>query len=132
MQNLKIVIMHARRGHFTVSAAPLALFLGATLVAAATCGAALQRYLTPMLSVAYADTALVSSRVVREAAFVRENVNMLASRLGTLQAKVATIDGLGRRVAEAAGLARTDPELSRELFGEQEATQVMDDVFTDR
>lgn len=135
IRNLKIVIMHAHSAtdrHFSVSAAPLVLLVGAALVAAATCGALLQRYLSPRLAAPHAETSFEPSRALREAAFVRENVNLLASRLGTLQAKAASIDGLGRRVAAVVGLAHLDPELSRELAGGQEARQVMDEVFTDR
>ena len=44
--------MHARDGqdgHFTLGGARLALFLGGALVTAAIFGAALQRYITPIL-----------------------------------------------------------------------------------
>lgn len=69
----------------------------------------------------------------RDTAFVRENVTMLATKVGTLQAKLASIDGLGRRVAQVAGVAYTDPELATQLQGmPEEATHVMDDLFTDR
>jgi hypothetical protein len=74
----------------------------------------------------------------RDTDFLRGNMNLLAAKVGALQAKLVSIDGLGQRVAKVAGVAYTDPELAKQLAVAQpealtqpEATQVMDDLFTD-
>jgi len=130
---VKIVIMHARAGQagqLTLGGMRLAALLGAGLIMAAGAGAALQRYSTPMWPAAHAAVAPIHEKeAAREAAFVRENINMLAAKVGALQAKLVSIDGLGRRVAEVAGVAYTDPELAGAMA--QEATGAMDDLFTD-
>lgn len=41
----------------------------------------------------------------------RDSINHLAERIGVMQAKLIAMDGLGKRVAQSAGLAYTDPEL---------------------
>lgn len=131
--------MHAqpgREGHFTLGGGRLALLVGATLLTAAIVGAAVQRYMSPSAPAAYAVDWPAYAQAVspdRDTAFVRENVTMLATKVGTLQAKLASIDGLGRRVAQVAGVAYTDPELATQLQGmPEEAAHVMDDLFTDR
>lgn len=134
--------MHARDGqdgHFTLGGARLALFLGGALVTAAIFGAALQRYLTPILPAVHTvGWPLAGQQPGRDADFLRGNMNLLAAKVGALQAKLVSIDGLGQRVAKVAGVAYTDPELAKQLAMAQpealtqpEATQVMDDLFTD-
>jgi len=130
--------MHARGeedGHLTLEGMRLAALLGVLLVAAAVFGASLQRYLAQAASVTssgmpdYAG----SEHPGQDAAFMRESVNTLAAKVGTLQARLASIDGLGKRVAQAAGVAYSDPELAgTQAPSLDEATQVMDDLFTDR
>ena len=75
----------------------------------------------------------------RDADFLRGNMNLLAAKIGTLQAKLVSIDGLGQRVAKVAGVAYTDPELAKQLASAQpsvstqpEASGVMDELFTDQ
>jgi len=126
--------MHARAGQagqLTLGGMRLAMLLGAGLVMAAGAGAALQRYSTPVWPAAHAAVvdSVPGQQAVREAAFVRENINMLASKVGALQAKLVSIDGLGRRVAQVAGVAYTDPELAGAMA--PEATGAMDDLFTE-
>ena len=65
-------------------------------------------------------------------------MNLLAAKIGTLQAKLVSIDGLGQRVP-VAGVAYTDPELAKQLASAQpsvstqpEASGVMDELFTDQ
>lgn len=138
---MKIVIMHARDGrdgHFTLGGARLALFLGVALVTAAIFGAALQRYLTPILPTVQTVGWPLAGQPGRDTDFLRGNMNLLAAKVGALQAKLVSIDGLGQRVAKVAGVAYTDPELAKQLAVAQpealtqpEATQVMDDLFTD-
>lgn len=121
-----------RQSHLTLGGARLALFFSAALVTAAMFGAAAQRYITPILPSASPLKWSASEQPGRDADFLRENLNLLASKVGTLQAKLVSIDGLGQRVAKVAGVAYTDPELAQQLAAPQEAVQVMDDLFTDR
>ncbi len=133
--------MHARDGqdgHFTLGGGHLALFVGLALITAAIFGAALQRYLTPILPAVHTVGWPLSNQPGRDADFLRGNMNLLAAKVGALQAKLISIDGLGQRVAKVAGVAYTDPELAKQLAVAQpealiqpEATQVMDDLFTD-
>ncbi|ARP97562.1 M23 family metallopeptidase [Bordetella genomosp. 13] len=129
--------MHARGGqpgHLTLEGVRLAALLGVLLVAAAVFGASLQRYLAQTASVTASGMPDYAGdpHPDREAAFLRETVNMLAAKVGTLQARLASIDGLGKRVAEVAGVAYSDPELAQATVTHDEATDVMDDLFTDR
>ena len=134
--------MHARDGqdgHFTLGGTRLALFLGGALMTAAIFGAALQRYITPILPAVHTVGWPLSEQPGRDADFLRGNMNLLAAKVGALQAKLVSIDGLGQRVAQVAGVAYTDPEVAKQLAVAStdanhapEATQVMDDLFTDR
>src|SRR5690606_10160740 len=129
---------HARDGQpgqFALGGAQLVLVLAALLATAALIGATVQRYLTPVAPAAYSvDWAAYAqdAQPGREAAFLRESVSMLAAKVGELQAKLVGIDSLGRRVAQVAGVAYTDPELAAELNAPAHAEHVMDDLFTDR
>lgn len=130
--------MHARDGQpgqFALGGVQLILVLAALLATAALIGATVQRYLTPVAPAAYSvDWAAYAhdTQPGREVAFLRENVGMLAAKVGELQAKLVGIDSLGRRVAQVAGVAYTDPELAAELDAPAQAEHVMDDLFTDR
>ncbi|OWT73005.1 MULTISPECIES: M23 family metallopeptidase [unclassified Achromobacter] len=106
--------MHARGGsdgHLTLGGSRLALLLGALLALAAMIGAysaSMYRNLSAP-QVGSDATPLASEQAVRNAAFVRDNLNMLAGRVGALQAKLIGIDALSRRLAAAAGVTLTDP-----------------------
>ena len=135
---MKIVIMHAREGQpgqQVLGGVRLGLVLAAMLATAALIGATVQRYLTPIAPPAYSvDWVSHSSdgKAERDSAFLRENVGLLAAKVGELQAKMVGIDGVGRRVAKVAGVAYTDPELAAGLNTPAQAEQVMDNLFTDR
>lgn len=135
---MKIVIMHAREGQpgqQILGGVRLGLVLAALLATAALIGATVQRYLTPIAPPAYSvDWASYSPGVQaeRDAAFLRENVSLLAAKVGELQAKLVNVDSVGRRVAKVAGVAYTDPELAAGLNAPVQADQVMDNLFTDR
>lgn len=47
----------------------------------------------------------------QHADYIRENVSMLAAKLGDMQARLITIEGVAHRVAEAAGVSYTAPEI---------------------
>lgn len=51
----------------------------------------------------------------RDAAYLRESISLLADKVGVLQAKVIAINGLSHRVAKAAGVQHTEPELHANL-----------------
>ena len=57
----------------------------------------------------------IATGVRGDSEYIRQNVAMLAAKVGNLQAKVAGLEGLGRRVAETAGVAYTDPEIQAAL-----------------
>lgn len=130
--------MHAREGQSgqqALGGARLVLVLGALLATAALIGATVQRYLTPITPPAYSvDWASYSpgGQPERDAAFLRENVSLLAAKVGELQAKLISVDSVGRRVAKVAGVAYTDPELVASMKTPAQADQVMDNLFTDR
>lgn len=99
--------------------------LGA-MAASAAAGAWAQSYYSRLTAVSVAQQSAVGKQVARDSAFVRENVNVLASRVGDLQATLIAMNGLGKRVAEAAGVSYTDPEIHAGL--EQAALPVMDPI----
>lgn len=55
------------------------------------------------------------SQASRDSVYIRESVRLLADKVGELQAKIIAVNGLSRRVAEAAGVQYTEPELQRTL-----------------
>jgi len=67
---------------------------------------------------------LYSANLARESEYSRGQVEVLAAKLGDLQAKIIEMDGLSRRVAENAGIPYTDPEIQAGL--DQAAPPVMD------
>lgn len=122
--------MHARGDRtlrLKLGGARLAALVGGLLIAAAAVGALVQRHVSPaVLPAAYADA--LSGDVMaslRDGAFARENLKMLAGRLGTLQGKLAAMDGLSRRVAETAGVPYGD-SASQAAEGE---VQIMDGLL---
>lgn len=50
-----------------------------------------------------------------DAVYLRESLAVLADKVGALQARIIAVDGLGHRVAEAAGVQYTEPELQASL-----------------
>lgn len=63
----------------------------------------------------------------------RDSINHLAERIGVMQAKLIVMDGLGKRVAQSAGLAYTDPELIGALEpSASDAPDAADSLMTDK
>jgi murein DD-endopeptidase MepM/ murein hydrolase activator NlpD len=147
--------MHARGGsdgHLTLGGGRLAFLMGTLLALAAMIGAygaSMYRNLSMPQPQAGSDIMpLASEQAIRNAAFVRDNLNMLAGRVGALQAKLIGIDALSRRVATAAGVTLIDPDANGNGAAAQvpaadgkpalmssadpQADDVMDDNFTDR
>lgn len=112
---MQIIIVHPRlRQARTLTITPrlIAGVLGG-LVATVLSATALLHYLTAdaTLSLPWTATAAVSaSKGVNDAheqAFMRENINLLARRVGEMQAKLVQLDALGERVAGLAGVTPT-------------------------
>jgi len=74
---------------------------------------------------------VITEQVSRDSAYLRQNVNQLASKVGDLQARLIAMDGLGKRVAEAAGVAYTDPEVAATL-DHSTLPPIMDDIGGDQ
>ena len=125
---MKLIIMPSKPGEqeiLSLSAGWLIVSLAILLAAAMAAGAALQRVIwvaqpetqphtvlwTPTLSNTQADHHVLEA---------------LASRVGALQASVLKLDGLGRRVAQVAGLPDSHLTTLNEL---PEATVVLDDML---
>jgi murein DD-endopeptidase MepM/ murein hydrolase activator NlpD len=83
-----------------------------------------QRVARPVLSTD--QERAIADQLSRDSAYVRESVGQLAARVGDLQARLIEMDLLGKRVAKAAGVSYTDPEVQASL--EQPAVNVMDDI----
>ncbi len=61
-----------------------------------------------------------------QAAAMQDNVTRLAEKVGGLQAKLIEMDGVSKRVAKAAGIAYTDPELADSMPAQD--LEVMDSM----
>lgn len=71
----------------------------------------------------------IAELAARDSEYVRQNVSLLATKVGNLQAKLIAMDGLSKRVADAAGVSYTDPEVHASL--EQGGVSVMDYITTE-
>lgn len=110
--------------------AVIALMAGAAMAASAVAGAWVQSQLgaRPMLDAE--QSRAIAEQASRDSAYIRENVSLLASKVGDLQAKLITMDSISKRVADAAGVLYTDPEIQANL--EPSATPVMDYITDDQ
>lgn len=108
----------------------VALLVVCAMGASAMAGAWIQaqRSVRPVLSAQ--QERVISEQVLRDSAYVRQNVTLLASKVGDLQAKLIAMGGLSKRVAEVAGVSYTDPEVQASI--EQVGmSPVMDDISTE-
>ena len=62
----------------------------------------------------------ITELAARDSSYIRDNVKLLASKVGDLQGKLIAMDGLGKRIAETAGVSYTDPELFASLARDDE------------
>lgn len=85
------------------------------LCASAFAGAWVQArfYTEPAMSPLHEQALL--SQASRDSDYIRESVRLLADKVGELQAKIIAVNGLSRRVADAAGVQYTEPELQKNL-----------------
>ncbi|CAM3772844.1 Peptidase M23 domain-containing protein [Bordetella sputigena] len=101
--------MHARRGsagHFTLEGGRLALLMSGALLLAALAGALVSRGLAPasVLPVARAGAVPQDPQPGYSDDALHQALAMLAAKVGTLQARLAGVDALSRRLAIAAGV----------------------------
>lgn len=94
------------------------------LAASAGAGAWVQASLHSQPVLSNEQEQLIAEQVSRDGAYVRQNLDLLARKVGDLQAKVIAMDSLGQRIAEAAGVANESPELQASL---DQSVSVMDD-----
>lgn len=88
--------------------------VGVVVVAMAVSAAAgawvqAQRAQAPAPSVA--QQRALGKQLARDTLYLRENMKLLAGRVGEMQARLIQLDELGNRVAKAADVAYTDPEI---------------------
>lgn len=126
---MKIMIVHrSGGGEFTrrvLGGLPVTLLLVAGLVAAAALGALGMRYWDIRGGVPREEV-VPPEQMLRDSAFLRDNVSLLAGKVGDLQARLATLDGLGRRLANRAGLRVPEGEFQTDAI--KPAAGVMDDT----
>src|SRR5690606_4289013 len=106
----------------------IVLLCVAALGASAAAGAWMQSRLTPRPVLSADQERIIADQLSRDSAYVRENVGQLAARVGDMQARLIAMGGLSKRVAEAAGVSYTNPEVPASLA--QPAYAVMDDIHT--
>ncbi|OZI20109.1 hypothetical protein CAL26_21400 [Bordetella genomosp. 9] len=105
--------MHARRGsagHFTLEGGRLALLMSGALLLAALAGALVARGFTPagVLPAARAGTVPQDPQAGYSDDALHQALAMLAAKVGTIQARLAGVDALSRRLAIAAGVPLPD------------------------
>src|SRR3546814_19913459 len=69
----------------------------AAMGASAAAGAWVQSYLVKRPALTADQERAIAEQASRDSAYVRENVNLLASKVGDLQAKLIAMDTLSRR-----------------------------------
>lgn len=102
----------------------LTLGAGAALAASAAAGAWMQSQISARPVMNADQERVITQQATRDSAYIRQNVNLLASKVGDLQAKLITMDSLSKRIADTAGISYTDPEIYASL--DHAAAPVMD------
>lgn len=100
--------------HSTAKALRLAFIsvaCGLGMAVSAVAGAWMQSQFDSGRTPGTSSNGLSVAQAERHAEYIRESVGMLAEKLGEVQAQLIAVDGLGRRVADAAGVSYTDPEI---------------------
>ncbi|MDO8692556.1 MAG: M23 family metallopeptidase [Sheuella sp.] len=125
---MKLIIMPSRPGQqeiLSLSAGWLIVAVVILLAASMAAGAGIQR----LIWAAQPETQplrIVSPQSLPGSGPDHQVMQALATRVGELQASVVKLDGLGRRVAQVAGLPDSNVAIVGDL---PEATIVLDDVF---
>lgn len=126
-ETIKRLDTGANKGFRRVAIAILTI---AALGASAAAGAWANAHFNPRPAMSLEQERSLSDSMLRDSAYLRENVSVLASKVGDLQAKLIAMSGLGERVAAAAGVAYTDPEIDIAL--ENTVPPVMDYIIDDQ
>lgn len=108
----------------------VAAVAGIAMVASAAAGAWVQSYLGQRPALSNGQERFIAEQSSLDSLYIRENVSVLASKVGQLQAELIAMGGLSKRVADAAGVSFTDPEVHASLQ-EASAPAVMDDIGDD-
>lgn len=125
---MKLIIMPSRPGQqeiLSLSAGWLIVAVVILLAASMAAGAGIQR----LIWAAQPETQplrIVSPQSLPGSSPDHQVMQALATRVGELQASVVKLDGLGRRVAQVAGLPDSNVTIVGDL---PEATIVLDDMF---
>lgn len=109
--------MGSNSSHSTAKALRLALLsicAGAAMAVSAVAGAWVQSRLDTSPESGLEQRAL-AVQAQRDAGYIRENIGLLAGKVGELNARLIALDSLSQRVADAAGVAYTDPEIHEGL-----------------
>lgn len=112
--------------HSTAKALRLAFIsiaAGAAMAVSAVAGAWMQSQFDGSLAHSSADQTGMADQARHDAVYIRENVGMLAAKVGDMRAKLIAMDSLSRRIAEASGVSYTDPEIHAGL---EQSTADMD------
>lgn len=110
--------MGSNSSHSTAKALRLALISiasGAAMAVSAVAGAWMQSQFDGGRDATVQQGGLLADDSRRHAEYIRENISVLAAKMGDMQARLIAIEGLGQRVAEASGVSYTDPEIQNAL-----------------
>ena len=111
---MKLIIMPSRQGQYapiTLSVSGLVMLVALLLVATLIAGAVLQRMvwaLQPETQPSALVVAAMAPAPAVAASTDNQTVQLLATKVGELQATIKRLDGLGQRVAKVAGLPEGD------------------------
>ncbi len=97
---------------------------------AAGAGAWVQARLSPPAALSATQERALADLAVRDSNYIRGNVDLMAAKVGDLQAKLIAMEGLSKRVAQVAGVSYTDPEIQADLSTQAQAG-VMDYITPD-
>lgn len=104
--------------HSTAKALRLVLIsaaCGLAMAASAAAGAWMQSQFDGGRAAGAPAAGALSSEAQLTADYLRDSIATLASKLGEVQARMIAVEGLGHRVAAAAGVPYTDPEIQSGL-----------------
>ncbi len=125
---MKLIIMPSKTGQqeiLSLSVSWLIVFVVIMLAVAMAAGAGIQRVIWSVQPETQPH-GMVWSQGISSNSNDNQAMQALAARVGELQASVVKLDGLGRRVAQVAGLSDSNVSTTSEL---PEATFVLDNVF---
>jgi murein DD-endopeptidase MepM/ murein hydrolase activator NlpD len=108
----------------------VAAVAGIAMAASAAAGAWVQSHFGQRPVLSNGQERIIAEQTSIDSVYIRENVSLLASKVGQLQAELIAMGGLSKRVADAAGVSFTDPEVHAGLL-EANTTAVMDDIGDD-